>query len=349
MNFHYAILQNPGHNRVYYNLAGKLALAELKIAVSRLSHPAKEVTIQKIAGVRYLTFSLEGKLNEEDLILISRLSFFFALYEIVNVNGGNYLNPIQQAEYHHIDEKISSLMKYQGKTNELFTRMMINVAMLSSDFENEAMDLLDPVSGKGTTLFEALVYGMNAYGVELDPNAVHEAATFFKKYIEAERFKHNLEERRIAGANKAEAVFMKEFSFARSKEEFKNPAQRRRLGTICGSTTQLSKYFKKRSFHLIVGDLPYGISHGNTAGKHFRGGTRNPAELLEEALPQWKVVLKPGGTIVVAWNSFTKSRKALAEIFETNGLEVFSDELYCSFEHMVDKSIKRDILVAKKV
>ncbi|PLW96333.1 MAG: hypothetical protein C0593_11875, partial [Marinilabiliales bacterium] len=253
MNFHYAILQNPGHNRVYFNLSGKLALAELKIAASRLSHPAKDVMIQKLAGVRYLTFTIEDKLNEEDLILISRLSFFFALYEIVEVDDGRALKPIQQAEYNHIDEKISSLMKYQGKTNELFTRMMINVAMLSSDFENAAMDLLDPVSGKGTTLFEALVYGMNAYGVELDPNAVHEASTFFKQYIQKERFKYTLDERRVSGASKTDAVFMKEFSFARSKDEFKNPALQRQLGMICGSTTQLSKYLKKKSFHLIVG------------------------------------------------------------------------------------------------
>ena len=349
MNYHYAILQNPGHNRVYYNLAGEMAQAELKIAVTKLSHPAKDVEIINLAGIRYLSFSIEEKLSEEDLILISRLSFFFALYEIVEVDDDRALKPIQQAEYNHIDEKISSLMKYQGKTNELFTRMMINVAMLSSDFENEAMDLLDPVSGKGTTLFEALVYGMNAYGVELDPNAVHEASTFFKKYIQTERYKYSLDERRVAGANKTEAVFMKEFSFARSKEEFKNPAFQRRLGLICGTTTQLSKYFKKKSFHLIVGALPYGISHGHTVGKTLSGGTRNPAGLLEASLPHWKQVLKPGGVVVVAWNSFTKSRKALTEIFASNGFEVFSDEPYTSFEHMVDKSIKRDILVAKKV
>ena len=53
---------------------------------------------------------------------------------------------------------------------------MINVALLSSDFYNtKDINLLDPVAGKGTTLFESLIAGYNIYGIEINPNVVHEA------------------------------------------------------------------------------------------------------------------------------------------------------------------------------
>lgn len=43
--------------------------------------------------------------------------------------------------------------------------MMINVALLSSDFNyNDRIQLLDPIAGKGTTLFEGAVYGFDTYG-----------------------------------------------------------------------------------------------------------------------------------------------------------------------------------------
>ena len=90
--------------------------------------------------------------------------------------------PKKTAEVHYLDNKISSLLKYQGKTNELFTKMMINVGLLSSDYSySNTINLLDPVAGKGTTLFEAAVYGFNAFGIEIEKNAVQDSKIFFKK------------------------------------------------------------------------------------------------------------------------------------------------------------------------
>ncbi|WP_282037432.1 TRM11 family SAM-dependent methyltransferase [Saccharicrinis aurantiacus] len=346
----YLILQHPGHNRVYYNLAGELALAELKIAVQRLSVNVTDVKVIEIAKVRYLSIITEGVLSSNDFQILSRLSFVFSMYQLDTYNNKNILVPIQQYNYKYVDDKISSMLKYPGKTNELFTKMMINVALLSSDFNyDDAINLLDPVSGRGTTLFEACIYGFNAYGVELDAKSVSDSILFFKKYIQTERYKNTTNKRMIYGKDKTEAVYVNEFEYARLKEEFKETDNRKVLAVVNGTTVDSDKYFKPKKFHLIVGDLPYGIAHGNKTVKNKGGITRNPSELLHSCVEQWKRTLKVGGVIVIAWNSFVVSRTQLQSVFAEAGLEVMKEPPYNGFEHMVDKSIKRDIIVAKRV
>jgi len=346
----YLILQHPGHNRVYYNLADKLALAELKLAGEKMSVQCEKLEIVEIESVRYLSIETDTEISENDFQIMSRLSFVFAIYRLENWNDTPCLIPVSKYSYEFLDSKISSLLKYPGKTNELFTKMMLNVALMSSDFDhNQKIQMLDPVAGRGTTLFEALVYGFDAYGIEIEQKSVHELSVFFKKYLETEHMKHVADKRRISGANKSEAVNVQEFEFAFNKQDFKTKENRTKLSVVCGNSQDAQKYFKKEKFHLIVGDLPYGIFHGNTGAKKNESFTRNPSELLAGSVAQWHKVLKKGGCVVVAWNSCLAGREDLGEIFTAQGFELMNDELYGEFEHMVDKSIKRDIVVAKKV
>ena len=336
----YLILQHPGHNRVYYNTADKLALAELKIAAQKLSVEISELNIEEIARVRYLTFTTAEPLNEDDSIIISRLSFIFAIYKL----EGDLLSPIEAFPYHYVNPKIGTLLKYHGKTNELFTKMMVNIAMLSSDYTlYDTIELLDPCAGRGTTLFEGAVYGYNCYGVELDPKAVQEGALYFKKFLEEERYKHKAQSRQIAGTAKSDATYIDELEYTKRKKE----TIQKRLGMVCGDTQEVTKYFKNSRFHLIIGDLPYGIAHNNTS--RDSRAMRNPSELLDTSLSEWYKVLKKGGIITLAWNSFLVSRAKLIELFESKGFEVLNSEPYCELEHMVDRSIKRDVIVAKKL
>ncbi len=345
----YLILQHPGHNRVYYNLSGELALAELEIASKRLDVTCSEIKIEELEKVRYLSLTTEEAITDHDREVLSRLSFVFAIFQVEQAAGKTCLLPLAKADYEYVDTKISSLMKYAGKTNELFTKMMINVGLLSSDFDyTHPIQLLDPVAGRGTTLFEGIVYGFDVMGIEIEPKSVHEATIFFKKYMEAERFKHTSDQRQVSGQKKSEAVYIQEYEYARTKEEFKSVQLRKKLGIVTGSSQEAASYFKKNSFHLIIGDLPYGIAHGNAGAKKSGSATRNPSELLSLCLPQWHQVLKKGGVAVVAWNSFVVSRQKLSEIFLENGFEVFTEGPYAAFEHLVDRSIKRDIVVARK-
>ena len=345
----YLLLQNPGHNRVYYNLADKLALAELTVASSRFSVACQAIEIVQVEGIRYLSIETESAIKESDLEIISRLSFVFAIYQLEEVNGQQYLKPIQRVNYEFLDSKISSLLKYRGKTNELFTKMMLNVALLSSKFSySDPIQLLDPVAGKGTTLFEAAIYGYDTYGIEIEPKPVHELVVFFKKFLEEERFKHTLNKRQISGQKKSDATHIQEFDFARSKADFKSGKEVKKLAIVGGNSDSAAQYFKGEKFHLIVGDLPYGIQHGNNSDKKAVTGSRNPSELLAECLPGWHQVLKKGGIVVMAWNSFLVSRQKLSEVFTDLQFEILSQEPYSDFEHMVDRSIKRDIVVARK-
>ncbi|MCU4174693.1 TRM11 family SAM-dependent methyltransferase [Carboxylicivirga sp. N1Y90] len=346
----YLILQHPGHNRVYYNVAGELALAELQIAGSKFETPCRAVRLIEIAEIRYLSFEVESELSSNDIGVLSRLSFVFAIYKVLNIDGEECLKPIAIKDYAYVDAKISSLLKYPGKTNELFTKMMVNVALLSSNFNYDTnIQLLDPVAGRGTTLFEASVYGFNATGIEIESKSVHEATVFFKKFIQTERYKHQNDKRQISGNNKKEAIYVQEFEFAPTKEMFKIEELKRKLAYVNGSSQNVESYFKANTFHLIVGDLPYGIAHGNSSTHRSASITRNPSEMIEQCADGWFKVLKKGGVIVLAWNVFVAAKVKLEQILSSHGFEVLSEDPYANFEHMVDKSIKRDIIVARKI
>lgn len=346
----YLLLQNPGHNWVYYNSSDKLAIAELKIALQNFNGRNPEPVITTIENIRYIAFETEEELSMQELTILSQLSFVFAIYLLMDHDGKKLLQPVAKKQYEYLDNKISSILKYPGKTNELFTRMMIQVAIHSSEFSfDDPITLLDPVAGRGTTLFEGAVHGFRSYGIEIEPRSVHDAKIFFRKFLQEERIKHTLEKRRICGKNKKEEVLIEEFAYATHKEDFKDPDKVKKLGLIEGDTTRAAAYFKPGKFHLIVGDLPYGIFHGNHSAKNTGTSTRNPSEMLKECIPAWSKVLKKGGVMVLAWNSFLISPKKMASLFESAELQVLSEEPYHDFEHMVDKSIKRDIIVVKKL
>lgn len=346
----YLILQHPGHNRVYFNFAGELALGELHIACTKLEIQFEKLEIIKIERIRYISLKTNNIITEKELEYLSRLSFIFAIFK-ANTDENNQisLTPIPVFEYEYVDNKISTILKYAGKTNESFTKMMVNIALLSSDFSyDDTIELLDPVAGKGTTLYEGMVYGFNVAGIEIDKKPVHEMSTFFKKYLETERYKHTADKRQIFGKNRSEAVYVDEFEFSVNKEDFKSDGVRHKLSMVNGKAQEASHYYKNNQFHLIVGDLPYGISHGSSTNEKSNSNTRNPLELLTLSLPHWDKILKVGGVVVISWNTFIIARHRLFDVFTDNGFTILNDYPYNNFEHMVDKSIKRDFIVAKK-
>ena len=342
----YAILYNPGHNRVYFETSLKLSISEFNIAAQKLSTEYENVQHQNIYGINYLTFQTSHELSESDIIIISDLSFVYALFKIESINGETYFKPIKKTKEEYVDDSISTILKYTGKTNEIFTRMMINIAFYSQS-NNENIRLLDPIAGKGTTLYEGLIKGYNVYGIEIGDNVVNESYHFVKRFLETARYKFEYESMKISGPNKSFSALRHTFEIARTKEERKNK-NTKIMELIAGNSLYANKYYKKNYFDIIVGDLPYGVQHGNVTNEKQSSLTRNPAELLNACLPSWFEVLKPNGIIVLAWNSNVLSRKMMEQLFEEQGLIVKNDEAYLQFEHRVDQSILRDIIVAQK-
>ncbi|GAA3138197.1 hypothetical protein GCM10020001_070920 [Nonomuraea salmonea] len=62
-------------------------------------------------------------------------------------------------------------------------------------------------------------------------------------------------------------------------------------------------------------------------------------------MPVWAELLRPGGAMGIAWNTYGGKSDELARILTGAGLEVMD---YPDFEHWVDQAIVRDIIVARK-
>lgn len=341
----YAILAHPGHNRVYFDAAIGLSLAELEIAAGRLRAGFSTAKMEELSGIPYLLLETERPLSDTDVAVLSRLSFCYAIFAV----EGELLRPVKRSEPGFFDSGISTILKYTGKTNELFTRMMINLALDSSDFAGEdRISLFDPVAGKGTTLFEGLRLGFDVTGMEIGGKAVQECCAYFKKYLETEKYKHETTKERKSGPNKAYTAHLYRYSFARTKEAFKAGDRARSLTMVEGNSRYADQLLKKDSFHLLVGDLPYGVAHGNVTNEKQSSLTRNPSELLTACLPAWRAVLRPGGTLALAWNIHVLPKEKLGLILEENGFRVLTGGGYDRLRHRVDRSILRDVVVAVK-
>lgn len=76
----YLILQDPGHNKVYYKESKKLCMAELELGLESSGVKEFAVSLVCLGGVDYLQVETKNILDESALVLLSRLSFCFAIF-----------------------------------------------------------------------------------------------------------------------------------------------------------------------------------------------------------------------------------------------------------------------------
>ena len=343
--YRYCILANPGHNRVYFDAAVKMAQAELALALPRLSVPAASISQEIRGGVPYICFSAEQPLSPADIRLLSALSFTYALFLAVDAQEDDLFRPVPLPPWQYIGEEVSGMLKYTGKTNPLFTRLLLNVGLLSMDAPAEPVRALDPVAGKGTTLFEAAALGLDAYGIEIGEKAAGEAYHHMKRYLETEKYKHAAKTARVGLPGETAVRYC--IDITRTKEEAKLGGGRHWEMAAC-DTVFADKLYKKNFFHLLVGDLPYGVQHAAVTNERQSARTRSPEPLLCACLGAWMQVLKPGGVIALSWNTLVCPRERLSARLSDAGLSVLDGTAYNGFAHRVDQSIRRDIIVAKK-
>ena len=112
------------------------------------------------------------------------------------------------------------------------------------------------------------------------------------------------------------------------------------VAAYTGDARSSAELFGKKRFDAIVTDAPYGVAHGASTET---GRDRSPAALLRAAIPVWARQLKHGGALGISWNTFGLPREDLASLLANAGLAVVDDG---GFEHRVDSSIKRDLIVA---
>lgn len=332
----YALLLHPGHNRVYFDALEPLCLEEIFHVTQTLDNAPKEIAFQIMGGVRYLTFSCDAPANADMLLRLARCSFFYALFE----KQETALIPIEVPVARIYPESLNTMLKYSGKTNELFTRMMVGLALCHQTSQRQGRPaLLDPMCGKGTTLLEGLLQDADVTGIELAASPVREVQTFLIKYLETGKYKHKAQKEKVSNTGGKKIADGACITLAPTKEQYAQNPQRFRI--LCADTRITSTLIKKKSMDAIVCDLPYGVQHGSKQENTLR---REPDDLLKAALPSWKQVMKKGGCVVLAFNTFTLKKEALESLGASLGYEVIPSP---NFQHRVDQSILRDLVILR--
>jgi tRNA G10 N-methylase Trm11 len=255
-------------------------------------------------------------------------SFFFYYKELKSIKGP-FLKPVDIPDNHTLPYDFPMTRRYKGKTNEIFTHFLCNVARYSSSFSRHSwrdLRIFDPLAGGGTTLFTALYLGAETAGVEKRSKDVQSTVTFLKQYTKEQRIPCRLKEERLKKS-------IKRFWFTIGTDQQK-------CLLVNGDTADSAHLISglKRP-HCIVTDLPYGIQHGGQI-----------TELITSALPEWLSILLPGGTIVMTWDSSRFSRKDMIYLMMSiSPINILVGNAYEKMAHRVDRVIKvRDVIVARK-
>lgn len=327
----YVILLAPSANRVYADQAAQLAGAELAILLRREAPLARV----PLAGVDYLSVAVD---DPAELAALGYGSAVLALYR----RDDDHLLPVRFDRPDVFDDDLVTIPKYSGKTNEQFTRLLINVTLAARTAATAERprrpSILDPLCGRGTTLSTGLTLGYDVNGVELDPAAFEAYAAFLRTYLRRKRIKHSLTVNPVRREGRNLGSRLEATVSPTSDRQFK-------ITVFTGDTRQSAELYGKRRFDAVVTDAPYGVAHGSHGR---RGRDRSSGDLLAEAVPVWAEQLRPGGSLGIAWNTYGLNRPDLEVIATDAGLTPITDGPYTELAHRVDSSIHRDVLVALK-
>ena len=330
-----ALAVAPQRTTLYGNLARFLAAPE--VLASPLGRRVRAWEPRRLAGQDYLLLEFDGDLATEELDLLARLGAVASANEFFEAIGpvpGPLLRPLEPEWAPFLPLELVEARRYRGKTSELFSAFLLNLALFAGTFAEgtgERLRVLDPLAGGGTGLFTAIVRGYDAVGIEREREDVESTDTYVRQFLREIGIPFKRVDERVRGAGRR---FI--FSIGRANAT-------RTLGLIMGDTFQtpdlLAGLPGGARFHAIISDLPYGIQH--------RGKV---TDLLERALPLWAAALLPGGAAALAWEASGPSREEVTAIVERHrGLQVLDVPPYDALEHPVDRQIKRrDVLVVRK-
>ena len=332
----YLMMLWPHANVRYRSESMKLAERELRLILD-VFEPQARIIAQSTPDFPALSIELPHGMSDELRKNISRHSLMYALFE---VQDDSLLKIAGGRDVAFIGSDLPGILKYKGKTNEIFLQLLINVALMSSDFARcgeQRLDLLDPMCGRGTTLFVAANYGWNAAGTDVDRSDLSEAEKFLKRYFEFHHMKHNV---------KRESRTMPGGSIALTTVSYGHDATAYKAGdTACirlanADALRTREAFGRGKMHVIACDLPYGVQHAAVGAR--------PEQLLKKVLPAWRETLKKGGAAALSFNAQTLKRNTLRSLLADAGFEVLSGGAYDGFEHWVEQAVTRDIVVGRR-
>lgn len=340
----HAILMAPSSNRVYTRSAVDLTRAELAVfAATVLEAEVTDIEPVAIGNVTHVGFNAD-RLGERDLRLLSNLSSAYTIYE----RAGEYLRPLPMSPRRKYPDDLVTIQRYAGKTNESFTKLLVNLAVLAGPRPEALLDgkvsLLDPLCGRGTTLNHALMYGFDTTGIDVDRADFDAYTAFLKTWLRTHRYKHKAE---VHPLRREKTTLGRRFTVevGIDKEAYR-AGDVDRLTVVQGDTRVARSFLARGSFDVLATDAPYGVQHGSRSGADRL--SRHPYELLEEALPVWHELLRPGGSLCLSWNVLVQPREGMVEMLGRHGFSVITSAPPEAFAHRVDQAIVRDVVVATR-
>jgi hypothetical protein len=321
----------PQRSTQYAALASALAGPELRLSPlgGAIGEP-REVTL---AGQPYLLLDVPGGLTpaqEQALWQMGATSEFFWFYEEVGGVLGPFLQPLTPAWTPPFPPELVEARRYRGKTNELFSRVLINVARWAHS--GAPTTLLDPLMGGGTFLFVALQLGLNALGIERGRADVESTDTFLGRFLQEARVRHTRRAERVPGGRRT--IYAIEVpSLDRSLTAVLAHGDALEAPRLLG---QLPRTLRP---DLVVADLPYGIQHAGEL-----------ATLLTDGLAAWHEFAAPDAVLALAWDATQSARAEMVARVERAGRwEALRGGAWEQLAHPVDRAIKRrDVLVARR-
>jgi hypothetical protein len=316
----------PQRSTQYSALASALASHELALCPIG-KHIARIEPVQ-MGGQAFLQVELNRALDANEINELGGLamtSAFFDFHKQIGDVTGPFLKPIETLFSPAFPEDLVMTRRYKGKTNELFTHFLCNIARYSSAFANKPwrnLRLFDPLMGGGTTLLTGLMLGADVAGVDHNREDVESTVSFISQYMREQELPCRMSEEKLKNAGK--------------RWRFALPAARECM-LASGDTALSAKLLAGvKKHHFVVTDLPYGIHHSGALH-----------ELLTQALPVWQSLLLPGGAMVFSWESTRFPREEMLALVEkTLSLKPLNAPPYNQLGHRVDRVIKqRDVLV----
>lgn len=335
----FALLVTPASNRVYAGQTARMVAAELCVVGGRrLGGRLRQVRVQPIAGIDHVTFTLTDP-RPGDLAVVASLSSAHALYE----RRHDMLRPVPLDPGDRFDDDLVTIPKYPGKTNEYLTRLLLNVTGAHVPRPpGRRPSLLDPLAGRGTSLGVGLIAGYDVTGVEVDAKDVEAYRAFLVTWLRTKRLKHTVDVGRLRRAGTTYGSRLTA-TVAPTKQAAR-AGDTQTLTMMRADTLDSGQFLAPRSFDVLVSDVPYGVKQGSV-----RAGvpaSRHPLELLRRAVPVWVPLLREPAAVGLSFNTHVMARDDLCALLEQAGLVVTDVGASGEFEHRVDQSIHRDLVVA---
>lgn len=316
----------PQRNTQYQELASALARPELEL--SPLRAVLRGIDSTAIGDAEYLVAGLDDD-DRTPALLDRTLPQLAATSDAFEIAPGGW-QPIAVRKAAAVPRTLTEARRYSGKTNELFTRVLVNLATFDRyPGVPGSTRVLDPLCGGGTTLFAAMERGASVVGADRDKAAVASTAQYLRQYAKESglRFSERVERAKGRGRDWHDELTVEP------------GAAILRCSLLQVGLDDLLPVLAKAPggsrCHAVVADLPYGLAHKGPL-----------VELVDQVLAVARQVLTGDGRLVLAWNASSIGRSELLGAVDVGSLVVAEGGAFEDLAHRVDRVIKRrDVLV----